>query len=62
VLVAVAVWMNQQQQHAIECLRELGGRRLRLTDEERRSFAVKTRLPGRRMSAEMATIVTREYC
>jgi hypothetical protein len=49
-LVAVAGWMNQQQQHAIEYLREenrilraqLGSRRLRLTDDERRSSAAKS--------------------
>ena len=67
-LVAVAGWMNQQQQHAIEYLREenrilraqLGSRRLRLTDDQRRSLAAKARLLGRRMLAEMATIVTPE--
>jgi putative transposase len=67
-LLAVAGWMNQQQQHAIEYLREenrilraqLGSRRLRLTDDERRSLAAKARLLGRRMLAEMATIVTPE--
>jgi hypothetical protein len=65
-LFAVAGWMNQQQQHAIEYLREenrvlraqLGGRRLRFTDVQRRSLAVKARLLGRRMLAELATIVT----
>ena len=67
-LIAVAGWMNQQQQHAIEYLREenrilraqLGSRRLRLTDDQRRSLAAKARLLGRRMLAEMATIVTPE--
>jgi hypothetical protein len=46
-LIAVAGWMNQQQQHAIEYLREenrilraqLGSRRLRLSDHQRRSLA-----------------------
>jgi hypothetical protein len=41
VLISIAGWMNQQQQQAIEYLREenkvlreqLGGRRLRFTDE-----------------------------
>src|ERR1035437_9149145 len=64
-LFAVAGWMNQQQQHAIEYLREenrvlraqLGDRRLRFTDDQRRSLAVKARLLGRKMLAEMATIV-----
>src|ERR1017187_1173311 len=65
-LFAVAGWMNQQQQHAIEYLRvenrvlraQLGGRRLRFTDDQRRSLAVKARLLGRKMLAETATIVT----
>jgi putative transposase len=39
---------------------QLGSRRLRLTDDERRSLAAKARLLGRRMLAEMATIVTPE--
>jgi putative transposase len=65
-LFAVAGWMNQKQHHAIEYLREenrilraqLGGRRLRFTDDQRRSLTVKARLLGRKMLAEMATIVT----
>jgi hypothetical protein len=52
VLMAVAGWMNQEQQHAIQYLREenrvlraqLGNRRLRLTDDQRRSLATKARL------------------
>src|ERR1700719_3377978 len=67
-LIAVAGWMNQPQQHAIEYLQEenrilreqLGNRRLRLTDEQRRSLAAKARRLGRRMLAELATIVTPE--
>jgi hypothetical protein len=47
VLIAVAGWMNQQQQDAIDYLREenrilreqLGGRRLRLNDHQRRRLA-----------------------
>ena len=65
-LFAVAGWMNQQQQHAIEYLREenrvlraqLGCRQLRFTDDQRHSLAVKARLLGRKMLSEMATIVT----
>jgi putative transposase len=60
--------MNQPQQHAIEYLQEenrilrqqLGNRRLRLTDDQRRSLAAKARRLGRRMLAELATIVTPE--
>jgi hypothetical protein len=44
VLIAVAGWMNQRQQQRIDYLREvnrvvrepLGGRRLRLSDDQRR--------------------------
>ena len=65
-LLAVAGWMNQQQQHAIEYLREenrvlraqIGSRRLRFTDNQRRSLAVKARLLGRKSLAETATIAT----
>jgi hypothetical protein len=60
--------MNQRQQHAIEYLREenrilraqIGGRRLRFSDDQRRSLAAKARLLGRKMLAEIATIVTPE--
>ena len=49
VLMAVAGWMNQEQQHAIQYLREenrvlraqLGNRRLRLTDDQRRVWPPK---------------------
>jgi hypothetical protein len=37
---------------------QLGGRRLRFTDDQRRSLAAKDRLPGTKTLAEMATIVT----
>jgi hypothetical protein len=65
-LVAVARWMNQPQQQAIEYLQEenrifraqLGSNRLRLADDQRRSLAAKAKL--RRMLAELATIVTPE--
>ncbi len=68
VLMAVAGWMNQEQQHAIQYLREenrvlraqLGTRRLRLTDDQRRGLAAKARLIGRKMLSELATIVTPE--
>jgi len=60
--------MNQQQQQAIEYLREennvlreqLGGRRLRFTDEQRRPLAVKAKGLGHRALAAVATIVTPE--
>jgi putative transposase len=67
-LLSVAGWMNQQQQHVIEYLREenrvlraqLGNRRLRFTDEQRRSLSAKARLVGRKLLADVATIVTPE--
>ena len=65
-IIAVAGWMNQQQQHAIEYLREenrvlhsqLGNQRVRFTDDQRRSLAAKARLVGRKLLADLATIVT----
>ena len=68
VLISIAGWMNQQQQQAIEYLREenkvlreqLGGRRLRFTDEQRRQLAAKAKGLGRRALVAVATIVTPE--
>ena len=67
-LIAVAGWMNHHQQRAIDYLREenrvlreqLGGRRWRLNDEQRRRLAVKAKGVGRKPLAEVATIVTPE--
>jgi hypothetical protein len=68
VLIAMAGCMNQQQQQMIEYLREenrvlreqLGGRRLRFTDEQRRRLAAKAKGMGRKLLAEVATLVTPE--
>src|SRR6202171_1310884 len=68
VLIAVAGWMNQRQQQAIDYLREenrvlreqLGRRRLRLNDDQRRRLAAKAKGLGRKILAEVATIVTPE--
>ena len=68
VLIAVAGWMNQRQLQMIEYLREenrvlreqLGERRLRLTDDQRRRLAAKAKGLGRKLLAEVATIVTPE--
>src|SRR5215813_4203566 len=68
VLVAVAGWMNQRQLQAIDYLREenrvlreqLGGRRLRLNDDQRRRLAAKAKGLGRKLLEEIATIVTPE--
>jgi putative transposase len=68
VLIAVAGWMNQRQLQMIDYLREenrllreqLGGHRLRLNDDQRRRLAVKARGLGRKVLAEVATLVTPE--
>ena len=68
-LVAVfAGWLNRQQQTVIEFLLEenqvlrsqLKGRRLRLTDGDRRRLAVKGKVLGRKLLAEVACLVTPE--
>src|SRR6187551_2296960 len=67
-LIAVAGWINQHQLLAIDYLREenrilreqLGGRRLRFTDDQRRRLATKAKGLGRKLLAEFATIVTPE--
>ena len=65
-LVALAGWVNEQQLAVIEYLREenrvlreqLGRRRLRFTDDQRRRLAAKGRLLGHRVLRELGTIVT----
>src|SRR5437763_6274522 len=68
VLIAVAGWMNQHQLQIIDYLREenrvlreqLGGRRVRFNDDQRRRLAAKAKGLGRKLLAEVATIVTPE--
>ena len=68
VLIAVAGWMNQWEYQIIDYLREenrvlreqLGGRRLRFTDDQRRRLAAKAQGLGRKLLREMAPIVTPE--
>ena len=68
VLVAVAGWMNQHQVQIIDYLREknrvlreqIGERRVRLNDDQRRRLAAKAKGLGRKLLAEVATIVTPE--
>src|SRR5215469_15366949 len=60
--------MNQRQLEVIDYLREenrvlreqLGGRRVRFNDDQRRRLAVKAKTLGRRVLAEVATLVTPE--
>ena len=66
VLIALAGWINQQQREVINYLQEenrvlreqLGARRLRFTDDQRRRLGAKARTLGRRLLREIATIVT----
>src|SRR5258706_9307670 len=68
VVIAVAGWMNQRQLQMIDYLREenrilreqLGGRRVRLNDDQRRRLAAKAKGIGRKLLAEVGTIVTPE--
>jgi hypothetical protein len=65
-VLAAAGWISRHQDAVIEYLREenrvlkqqLGGRRLRLTDAQRRRLAAKGKALGYRMLSEVATIVT----
>jgi transposase InsO family protein len=65
-LVAVAGWMNRHQQQTIEYLREenrvlreqLGDRRLRFNDDQRRRLAARAKGLGRKLLVEVATLVT----
>jgi putative transposase len=67
-LIAVSGWMNQHQFLIIEYLREenrvlreqFGDRRLRLNDDQRRRLAVRAKGLGRKLLAEVASIVTPE--
>ena len=67
-VISVAGWMNQHQRQVIEYLIEenrvlreqIGSRRMRFTDEQRRRLAVEAKIPGRKMLSEVASIVTPE--
>lgn len=66
ILVALAGWVNEQQLAVIVYLKEenrvlreqVGRRRLRFTDDQRRRLAAKGQALGRRVLRELATIVT----
>src|SRR5262245_32567549 len=67
-VVSVAGWLNQRQQQVIEYLVEenrvlreqIGRRRLRFSDNQRRRLAAKAKRLGGKVLAEVATIVTPE--
>ncbi len=65
-LVALAGWINRQQQDVIAYILEenriltskLKGKRIRFSDDERRRLAVKGRALGRKVLDEVASLVT----
>jgi transposase InsO family protein len=65
-VVALAGWISRQQDAVIEYLREenrvlkqqLGRKRLRLTDVQRRRLAIRGKAIGRRALADVASLVT----
>jgi len=65
-LVALAGWLNRHQQAVIEYLKEenavlkeqLGGKRLVLTDNQRRRLARLGKALGRKILCQIASIVT----
>jgi putative transposase len=65
-LAALSGWVDHQQQDVIAYLIEenrtlraqLGGRRLRVTDEQRRRLARRGKCLGRRVLSQVATIVS----
>ena len=66
VLLSLAGWVHREQAATIAYLLEenrvlreqLHGRRLRLTDDQRRRLAAKGKALGRRLLSRVATIVT----
>src|SRR5882672_11835589 len=68
VVIAIAGWLNQHQQQVVEYLLEenrvlreqIGSRRMRFNDDQRRRLAVKAKTLGRKLLARVATIVTPE--
>jgi putative transposase len=67
-LISLAGYLNQQQHDLIDYLQEenrvlreqLGSKRLRLNDDQRRRLAIRAKKLGRRVLRELATIVTPE--
>src|SRR2546422_1314336 len=67
-VVSLAGWMNQHQQHVIHYLIEenrvlreqIGDRRMRFTDDQRRRLAARAKTIGRKLLNDVAAIVTPE--
>ena len=65
-IAAFGLWLNRQQQEVIDYLKEenrllkekLGDRKLHFTDAERRRLAVRAKLLGRKILAQLDTLVT----
>ena len=65
-IVSISGWMNQHQHQVIEYLVEenrllreqIGNRRMRFTDNQRRRLAAKAKKLSRRILEQVATIVT----
>ena len=65
-VITVAGWINRNQQDVIDYLvaenrvlkGQLRGKRVHLTDDERRRLAVKGKVLGRKLLEDVATIVT----
>src|SRR4029453_12008979 len=68
VVIAIAGWMNQQQQQVVEYLLEenrvlreqIDARRMRFNDDQRRRLAAKAKRLGRKLLTRVARIVTPE--
>ena len=68
-LLVLAGWINRQQQDVIDYLREenlvlragLRGKRLRLSDNDRRRLAVKAQALGREVLAQIASVACAFY-
>ena len=67
-VVSLSGWMNQHQQHVIRYLVEenrvlreqIGNRRMRFSDDQRRRLAARAKKLGRKLLNEVVTIVTPE--
>jgi len=65
-VMALANWLNRQQQAMIEYLREenrvlrekLGKKRILLSDDQRRRLAIRGRVLGRKLLSEIACLFT----
>jgi len=68
IVVALAGWLNRQQQDIVAYLQEenrvlreqLKGKRIRFTDDRRRRLAAKGKALGRKVLGEVCTLVTPE--